>query len=274
MAAHGAGLIAAAMLLLSTPFRDPPEKPWQMEKQIFVPPALAKKLSLVAVAGLAVLVAGQTLHQPKTFAVTPVPTNIMAQIYGGLFAFNLYDTPLIGEPEAPCAMVSLFDYTCHHCRIMHGHLMEAHRTFSNKLAIVSLPMPLNSACNPTVKRTPSAHSNACEYARIGLALWRANRKVHAQFDDWVFTPETPPPLNEARAYATLLAGKTALAMQDPWIDEQMARSIAIYSTNLNHLRNGNMPQIIISNKLASGTLSGVQELYRLLAENLGLKPGS
>jgi uncharacterized membrane protein len=340
MGAHAAGFVAATVVLLSAPFRHPPEKPWQAEKQVFVPFLLARKLSLAAVAGLALLVAGQALHQPKTFALTTVPTNIVAQtlaqtsapssllastepptsapptaaaaiksnvepptlssvatsaqhpsipavqskpgtngifqIYGGLFSFDLRELPVIGDAAAPYKIVSLFDYTCHHCRIMHAHLMEAHKTLSNKLAIVSLPMPLDSACNGTVRQTPSAHSNACEYARIGLAVWRANRQAHGQFDDWIFASETPPPLPQARDYAMQLAGKAAFgqALHERWIDEQIQHSIAIYSTNLIHLGNGAMPQLIIGNKLASGTLTGVQELYQLLAENLGLKPGS
>jgi len=340
MAAHGAGLVAATIVLLSAPFRNPPEKPWQAEKEVFVPLMLARKLSLAAVGGLALLVAGQTLHQRKTFAVTTMPTNIVAhpasgtsappplltsgaqptsspptalatpqsnlppstrpsvatteqkqlthsvestpgtnetfQIYGGMFSFDLRDVPLIGNVAAPHRMVSLFDYTCHHCRIMHGHLMEAHRTLSNKLAIVNLPMPMDGACNRMVRRTPSAHSNACEYARIGLAVWRANRQAHGQFDDWVFAPETPPPLDQTRDYAIQLTGKAAFdqAMQDRWIDEQITRSIAIYSTNMIHAGNGNMPQLITGFTVTSGQFKDVQELYGMLAKNLGLKPGS
>jgi len=52
---------------------------------------------------------------------------------------------------------------------MHGHLLEAHRKFSNQLAIVSLPMPLCEKCNRTVKRSPKMHAQSCDYARLGLA---------------------------------------------------------------------------------------------------------
>src|SRR5438128_12252808 len=38
MAAHACGAIAAGLLLWCAPFRAAPEKPWQQEKQVFIPP--------------------------------------------------------------------------------------------------------------------------------------------------------------------------------------------------------------------------------------------
>jgi protein-disulfide isomerase len=282
MTVHAGGAVAALIILSKTPFRPVPEKPWQVEKEVYVSTPLTRKLLLGAVVGLAILVAGQVLITPKTYQVRSVAgsalepvkaTNRIFSIYQGRFHFNLADVPLIGPPTAPHAMVSLFDYSCHHCRIMHGHLMEAHRTFGDQLAIVSLPMPLDEKCNYTVKRTPRAHMNACEYARLGLALWRANPTVHEQFDHWMFGPETPPPVEQARAYAYQLGGSNAVvaALKDPWIDKQLQQSMALYATNYYHVGNGSMPQIIIGTNLAAGTLAGVGDLYRILDQQLGLR---
>jgi hypothetical protein len=166
--------------------------------------------------------------------------------------------------------VSLFDYTCHHCRIMHWHLMEAHRTLSNQLAIVSLPMPLDNKCNSNVRQTPPPHTNACEYAKLGLAIWRADRKLQHAFDDWIFTPEKPPPLGSAQQFAAQLVGSNRLAkaLQDPWVQQQLMQGINIYATNYVHLNNGSMPQLIIGSRLTSGTFGNVTEFYRILQEQL------
>ena len=109
---------------------------------------------------------------------------------------------------------------------------------------------------------------------MGLALWRAKPKAQPQFDDWVFTPETPPPLVATRQYASQLAGPAAFerALKDPWIEEQIQRDISIYETN--GLRGlGNMPQLIIGTNVASGTFSRAEDLFQLLSQNLGLKRG-
>jgi len=267
MTVHGAGLLASILLVRSAPIRKAPDKPWQAEKQVFIPPRVAITFSLIAIAAFAVFAGGQVLHQPKTYAF---------QTYDGKFRFDLTDVPLIGSPKNTNAIVSIFDYTCHHCRIMHWHLSEVVPKITNQVSIISLPNPLDSACNPNVRRTPPPHTNACEYAKLGLAVWRANHKAQHEFDDWIFKPEHPPGLVEARQYAANLVGSNQLAraLQDPWVTNTMRQGINIYSTNYLHYRNGNMPQLIIGTNLTQGTFSGPAELYKAIEQQLGLKPPS
>jgi uncharacterized membrane protein len=277
MTVHGAGLIAAALLLWAAPLRNAPQKPWQAEKQVFVPPHLAARACTLALLAFAIFAAGQLLYRPKTFSETAVGAATqkarMFSVYDGKFQFDLSQVPLIGAPEASNAIVSLFDYTCHHCRIMHWHLLEAHRNLSNQLAIVSLPMPLDNQCNYTVRQTPRPHTNACEFAKLGLAVWRANRNVHHVFDDWIFTPEHPPELPQARQFAAQLVGSNQLAqaLQDPWIPQQLMQGVNLYATNFSYIPTGDMPQLLIGGRLTKGTFANVVELYRILNAQLGLK---
>ncbi len=70
--------------------------------------------------------------------------------------------------------------------------------FSNQLGIVCLPVSLSPECNPFIPRYNShANSNSCDYARLGLAVWRAKPEAHRQFDDWMFEPVKPPPVDKA-----------------------------------------------------------------------------
>ncbi len=290
MTDHICGLIAASLLFLLAPFGNPPEKSWQAEKQVFVQPSIVPKLLALAFVAFALFAAGQIAYHPKTFSAreiastapatnAPLPaleTNRWFVAYNGLFRFDLNIVPLIGKPTASNAIISLFDYTCHHCRIMHWHLMEAMSHLSNQLAIVSLPMPLDNKCNYTVRQTPAPHTNACEYAKIGLAIWRANPAVHHQFEDWLFTPEQTPLPPVVRQYASALVGSNQLAraLQDPWVEQELQAGITIYATNFYHLHNGSMPQIIVGQKLSSGTFGSVADFYKLLDEQLGIKPPS
>jgi uncharacterized membrane protein/protein-disulfide isomerase len=280
MAAHACGFVAALLVMFRAPVRDAPEKSWQQEKQIYLPPKDARRLTAVALASAAILIAGQVIYRPRQFQVTPVgeatleqtPTNRFFQIYEGRFAFNLNEVPVIGSPAAPYAMVSLFDYTCHHCRIMHDNLKQVHKTFGNQLAIVSLPMPLDRQCNYTVQVTAGAHSNACEYARLGLAVWRANRTVHPQFDDWLFQPEHPPDLATTRDYAARLVGAQKLdaLYTNQWVEAQLQLAVNLFATNFIHVHQGSMPQVIIGTNLLTGTVAP-EEIYRRLENQLGLR---
>lgn len=215
---------------------------------------------------------GARQPEPTEPAVTPpnLPPRIYP-IYGGIL-LNLREVPLIGSPDAPYVMVSLFDYSCHHCRLMHGHLMQVHRSVGNQLAIINLPVPLSPACNFTVQRTHPDHVHACDYARIGLAVWRTNRGAMGRFDDWIFTPEKPPAPAEVRAFAEQLVGSNALhqALNDRWIDRQLEQGVSLYATNYLHLQQSSMPQLIIGSNLVTGVLRGPEDLYPILGRLPGL----
>jgi hypothetical protein len=78
---------------------------------------------------------------------------------------------------------------------------------------------------------------------------------------------------EARQYAARLVGSNELAraLQDPWVDKTLQRGIAVYSTNYLHLRNGNMPQLIIGTNLMGGTFASTAQLFKTLEQHLGIK---
>jgi len=307
MAAHACGLVGAVLLLIAAPFRSAPAKPWESEKQVYVTPRAVRRCAFIAVVALAVLVAGQILQPHKTFVVAPVPaitnvptsaspavTNVipaatlqppqsqpappvarpqrMFPVYGGRFQLDLYDAPIIGSPTNEHVVVSLFDYTCHHCRLMHPLLVEAQQMFSNNLVIVSLPMPLDPTCNQTMQRHHPSHTNACEYAKLGLAVWRADRAKHHEFDDWLMTGEKPPLLEEARQRAAQLVGAAALerVMGEPWVGQQLAIDVAIYEMAY-RAGQGSMPQLIVGQNVALGTYLK-PDLIKLLVDNLGLPP--
>jgi hypothetical protein len=202
------------------------------------------------------------------------PNAKVFEFYQGRFAVDLNEVPLIGSPAAPRAIVSLFDYTCHHCRETHPIIMQTHQAFGDQLAIVSLPMPLDSKCNFTVKRTPTSHADACEYARLGLAVWHGNRKAHPQFDEYIFAPSEPPPIESARQYAAQLVGGPAnleKALSDGWVNQYLKLGIDVYATNYIHVGNGSMPQIIVGSRLATGSVTA-EKLRSTIAEQLGLQP--
>jgi uncharacterized membrane protein len=208
---------------------------------------------------------------PSPAVAAPSPAPRLFPVYGGRIQLDLDQVPSIGSTTNELIMVSLFDYTCHHCRAMHPLLTEAQRLFKDRLAIVSLPMPLDPGCNPTMQRPNPLHTNACAYALLGLIVWRADRNAHAAFDDWLMTGERPPPLADAQAKAAELVGLSRLekAAQDPWVEAQLRQDVAVYEQAY-QLRQGSMPQLLLGSNLAVGTYPR-DELLKLLEQNLGLK---
>jgi hypothetical protein len=296
MTAHGCGLAASVIVLFKRPDALRSKKILPPEPQLRASPWRDVAIGLGCVA---LLIAGQLTYKPKRNVITQLsgagveevalvptnhPTNGTAappasprtiSLHDGQLMLNLDELPLIGSSDAPHAMVSLFDYTCHHCREMHKLLLEAHAAFSNQLVIVCLPVPLDAACNPEVKRTPLAHTNACEYARLGLAVWRADRTAFNRFDTWLFGNPSVPSLLEATQHAEQLVGREPLqrALGDEWVNRQIERDVALYQLNYQKTRNSIMPQILVGSRIGFGSLSSVEDLFRLLDTEFGLKRG-
>jgi uncharacterized membrane protein len=195
-------------------------------------------------------------------------------LYSNAFVLNLNDVPMMGSPAATNVIVCLFDYNCPHCRLLHPILAETQYLFSNRLGIVCLPMPLSTNCNPHFP--PNAHSvsNSCEYARLGLAVWRANPTAHRQFEEWMFDGPRPAPLAQAQEYAAQLVGQDKLqaAFRDPWLEQQIAMNCRLHKSNWLTSSESALPQLILGDVISSGPLNSVEHLMLLLNQSLGLNP--
>ncbi len=196
----------------------------------------------------------------KTALTNSRLANTMVPILGQRMFLDLETVPIWGPVDAPTKLVSLYDYTCHHCREMHPHVVDLRRTFGDKLAIISLPMPLDSQCNHLIRQTPRAHVNACTYAKLGLIVWRAKHDAVEQFDDWLFSFPSPPPLVQVTNKAIDLVGLMAfdVASRDPWVEQQLRTDIEIYIISARENPPGNMPQFLIGSNIVSGILTAEQ----------------
>jgi uncharacterized membrane protein len=281
MMAHGCGLLGAGLLLAKAPVRRVPEKETQGSQQVFVSPKLALNLCLGALIAASLLIAGQIFRPAKTYLsaaiIAGVTTNLVQpavrefQVLDGRFRLKLDQVPLMGRPDAAHTIVSLFDYTCHRCREMHAPLMRAYRQFSNELAIVSLPMPLDERCNPVVRQTSPPHTNACALARIGLTVWLANREAAPKFDDWMFAPAQPPTPAAAEQYARQLVGDQAFrtASTNAWIGRQIRQDVALYEAFYRQFHKAYLPEILIGTNLVSGAFSH-DHMSQVLFDQFGL----
>jgi hypothetical protein len=208
------------------------------------------------------------VQQAQTNVVDP-----MFPIVRGQFTLDLRTLPVRGSLGAPKRMVKLFDYTCHHCRDLHHLLEPMGRKYSNDLAIVSLPMPLNANCNPMLRSTARAHIDACEYARLALAVFYADRSKFEEFSDWLYLPERPPEVSEAREHAASMVGRERLeaALGDARIDGQIRTNAFIYAASSRLGKSSALPQLIFQNGASIGAVADEAQLEKILADALGLR---
>lgn len=287
MAAHIAGGLAALVLLRNNP----------------LPANVTARFLGLAAAPIALLVIAQLNSTPPgpvqvvssprpvqtnsspAAAIISVPsaaTNATSQIAGrpdpnfsfvdGAFTVNLTKVPVSGRLDAPKRMVKLFDYTCHHCRDLHHLLKPIKLKYASELAVISLPVPLDANCNTVIKRTVPAHANACEYARIALAVFIAQPAKFEEFSDWLFEPERPPMLDSARMHAANLVGKEALAaaLNDPRVEEQIRTDVNIYIASSQKAKRGAMPQLLFATGGSIGAVPDARALDNILFNALGL----
>jgi uncharacterized membrane protein len=232
-----------------------------------------------AALGWVVLAAGQFASPPPATAVTAaIAPNSSALpeakglivLHKGKFKLNAAELPLIGPANAKTILVGLFDTTCHHCRQTRRVVKKAIERASGRLAIVSLPMPLDKECNHLVTRTTPEHVHACEYGALALGVFRAKPAAFPEFENWLFEPVDPPSIEQARNKAMVLVGVQALsrAMRDPWIGERLVNNIALYEANA-HASGGDtrLPQIVIGGTLIQGTIGTPDDLFELLARH-------
>ncbi|MBT4623167.1 MAG: thioredoxin domain-containing protein [Verrucomicrobia bacterium] len=182
--------------------------------------------------------------------------------------------PLLGPANAPHRIGCLFDYTCHHCRQLHGFIRTAIVQFDGQLSCLMIPMPLDANCNAKFKRTHRDHVDACKYAKICLAVQQVAPAKYEQFDRWLFTNhKTTKPLAKVREHAAGLVGAAALnkAVASETVQQQLQQNIRVYELNTKNGGNSSMPQTIVGDRVIFGPPPSDAALQSILKKTLGLK---
>lgn len=244
MADHGLGLVLSILIFaqsrtsMQSTVIDEPEKDspvTQQSRSLFLPPVCAGIAAIVLLAGSQILFEGKTgrtirLPPGKNADTGPGPERQISVI-DGKFQLAAHEQPVLGSPDSPKLLIVLFDYCCPHCRATHGYLIRAFPGFRGQLSVLLLPMPMDHKCNKTLTETEPRFEHACELARLALAVWRAKPDQFYQFDTWLFESDLPRDPTAARREAEELVGAAALqlALNDAWIDKQIAANVQAYA---------------------------------------------
>jgi uncharacterized membrane protein/protein-disulfide isomerase len=262
--------------------------------EFFVPPLI---LALLASMSVAVLISAQLLVRPRQYAVsksnctggsldgnaelienksplsnwaemeTPSPTDSRREVrlVGGRVVIQSGPWPVIGSIDALYVIACLFDFTCPSCRRVHRLLQEAVLRTQRQLAVLLIPVPQDSACNPTIQNEV-VDRNACEYARLALAVWATDPLKYADLEKWLFTPDSLPSIELTMDYASRLLGWSDPNPILSSMDRLITNAVAIQSSG----NIGKIPTIFLPRATITGEIPSVEELLKVLQKELSL----
>lgn len=211
--------------------------------------------------------AEETTDEPVAEVKAQKPPERLVSVSGNKFSLNTRHWPLLGDPDAKYIFVEMFDYTCPHCRNTHKAIDGAFKKFGDDLAIVALPVPLDGSCNDTVTNTSSSHRNACELARLSVAVWRVDRSKFKEFHDWMF--KSTRSSSSARAQAEKLVGKEKLAaeLKLPHVKSYISRHVDLYK----RVGRGSVPKLMFPKTTMTGSVSSTSILCNTIERELAKK---
>ncbi len=264
LAAHASGVTAAILVFFSARATAPSSAlPGAAARRVGRPPLLWP-FALLALLGVGALIGGQVLAESGL-------SNSVVKISKNGVRYDWRDFPMLGAPDAPHVILVMQDYTCPHCRRTHPAVAALRKRYGAQVAVVSAIVPMNGKCNPVITQTNPIATNACDLARIALAVWRAKPDAFDEMDQWMFSQFEPPTPDVARQHAAALVGESAFkaAEADPWVGRTLRRSVDLYRD----ARMGIIPKIVLSHDTTlSGEIDDPTALFQLTERELGIKP--
>jgi uncharacterized membrane protein/protein-disulfide isomerase len=173
--------------------------------------------------------------------------------------------PLLGTADARFIFVEMFDYTCPHCRETHQSIRGAFERFGQDLAVIALPVPLESECNRAA--SGGGHAGSCELSRLAVAVWRCDRGKFREFHDWLFDRSRTPAA--ARRQAERLVGRDPLRaeLDSGTPGKFVDRHVDLYIK----LGAGTVPKLLFSDRSVIGSVQKAP-LCSMISEHMERAP--
>ncbi len=265
LTAHALGCLSSIGLLLILPKLDKTRSDWSAR--------------LAAALGILVLIGGQVLFPIQTVAIavgTQPPTTTLPgssqeprliKLSPNLDPVPLANFPVIGNPHGSLILV-LFDFTCPNCRRAHP-LIEQAAASNTKLGFVLIPVPINPKCNHYISDLIDEHRDACDYARMALALWHNHPDDFAEFSQQaLFTGATPGATAEMTTWLENKEGADAWKnnLSDAWVDTQLQWDVEGFAEAVKRSGHVEMPKFVIGGTIISGAPADLDELQKWISQ--------
>ena len=184
--------------------------------------------------------------------------------------YRLGSVPLIGSPDAKHFLVKYFDYTCQSCRTMEEDLTALMQTYPGQVAVIVLPTPLNRACNLYLDPKIHDHEHACQLARLGLAVWRAQPESFEAAHEILFQRPVHSEVSARAELQEIIATeKLEAALKDPWVEAVLRSNLEDYRKLSSKRRE--MPKLMIkANKTMHGLSSSTEQFLKMITKEFQL----
>ena len=176
---------------------------------------------------------------------------------------------VLGSPRAKHLVIELFDYTCHHCRLLHPTLHRFRERYGDQVAVIVRPVALYPDCNPYVKNARDSYKNACEYAKLAMAVWYVDRSKFPEYHDWLMGSEKLPSVQNAKQQALQLAGSEVLTR---YYSSSEVREMLERNNLSAHLMEKGVPVLMTSFGTFYGAPKSKEVLFKLFEKHLGVRP--
>lgn len=203
--------------------------------------------------------------QPSEQAQTARKVRRLACFYNNQIKLDVTQWPLVGDPNAKFVFVEMFDYSCPHCRRTHQQAIKgAQSKLNGQLAVMALPLPLNTNCNRAIQKTGHLFGESCELAKLAVAVWRVDRAKFSDFHNWMFTGNDSPNYATARHYAEQLVDKEKLATEynSKIVAAFIQKHVQIYEM----INKGDVPKLMFPTTSIVGEFKSADALVELVKE--------
>jgi hypothetical protein len=198
------------------------------------------------------------------------------EFLNGSLKLDAYKHPILGSPEAPHIMVEMLSYDCPHCREMHRIVKRGLSRYGSQMAVIVLPIPLESRCNRLV--SPSAsHAGACSTARMALGVAAIRPQWFERFHDWLMADKEKPPRSDAiiaKAYEMVDHSRLRALSDGAELNRQIAEYVDLYSRLSNQAsgsKHFGLPVQILGDHIVSGKAEKESDVFDAWEQHLGVK---
>lgn len=195
---------------------------------------------------------------------SPKPERRIIKIIGDT-KLDVRQWALIGNLDAKYVFVEMFDYTCPHCRDLHHEINAVLKKYGDDLAVITLPVPLNTTCNSQVGTTEAQHHDACAIANYAIAVWRLEPKKYHKYHNWLFEPTHARTAAAARQQAIGIVGEERL---NEILDKRLPQKFIESHVKLYEKAGaGSIPKILFPNITLVGNI-GADKLSDVIEQQL------
>ncbi len=139
------------------------------------------------------------------------------------------DRPGRGPKDAPITILDFSDFQCPFCRRAAFTLKPYLGKYRSQVRLVYLNFPLNSSCNPNIKR--AMHSAACPAAKAALCAYQKDGKLFWEAHDLIFENQKRLSrrffTHEVAAAVGLKPEEMSQCLVSPEIEERLAQDIQL-----------------------------------------------